>query len=508
MFSPPRIHCWELPSAWARDGLASLAPSGWTLRLGKADCGGWQLADDFDWGLWSNRRVLLHGSCEAHLLDRTHVRLVLSPPPELPFAAGDLPDGPFRAALQRLTLRPLLSRTEIACQRRDVALANAIGKIVARGRLEEWSLPDGTPVIHGLVLAALRGYREEFSQLVADLASTPLAPLPASPLLVALERGRVPAFQPDVPCIALHFRADLSPAAAVQDLLRKLLANTWRNAAGVLADLDPECLHHCRVNLRRARAVASQAEPVIGKPATRRFVAHLRAIAGHTGALRDLDIQLANRTWYESLVPPEQATGLAGFMTHLAQSRRRELRSLRQYLRSPRHRHHRERLEHLLKGIASPRKPHPLAKLLAKCVHRRFCRLAKAARGLGDHPSDTDLHRLRIAAKKLRYPFESARSIFPAELIAQWVPGLKQLQDALGRAHDLLVCVGRVNGYIAAQAAAGLGDETEVLERLVSALRHQLAIARETALEQLRVFLEQHQEQELLTQLGMGKRKP
>lgn len=508
MFSPPRIHCWELPSAWDGNIPVSSLPSGWTLQPGKADSESWQLADDFDWNLWASHRVLLHGPDEVRLLDHGHVPLVAPLPPELPLAAADLPEGPLRTALHGLTPRPLLSRAEIACQHRDLALVNAIGKTVARGRQEDWSLPASAPVIRGLFLAALRGYREEFRQFLADLAATALLPLPVSPLFVALERGMIPAFSPDLPDFALHLRADLAPEAAVRDLLAELLANTWRNETGVLADLDPECLHHYRVNLRRARAVVGQAEPVIGKRAARHLAIHLRAIAQHTGTLRDLDIQLANRAWYESLVPSGQATQLAGFMTHLAQHRRRELRNLRRYLRSPQHRHHRERLEHLLKGIVAPRKAHPLVELLAKCVLRRFRRLAKTARRLGDQPRDTDLHRLRIEAKKLRYPFESARSIFPAELVAQWVPGLKQLQDALGRAHDLLVCVGWVNGYIAAQAAAGLGDGTETLEMLVSALRHQLAIARETAQSQLSAFLEQHHESELLTQFGMGKRKP
>lgn len=293
--------------------------------------------------------------------------------------------------------------------------------------------------------------------------------------------------------------------AAVRDLLTELLADTWHNEAGVLADVDPECLHHYRVNLRRARALVSQTGSVIGKRTADRLADQLRAIARATGPLRDLDVQLANRAWYESLVPDHDVPQLAGFMADLEDRRRRALRALRRYLRSQAHRRHREHLAELLAGIAARKRPEPLARLFAGCVRRRFRRLAKHVRQLGDQPTDASLHRLRIDAKKLRYPFESARGIFSPEWIANWVPELKRVQDALGAAHDLVVCLGWVNGYIAAVAASAEPEPTAALELLAAALRDQLTVARETARQQVGDFVAQHSDEEL--RIG-GKRKP
>jgi len=298
----------------------------------------------------------------------------------------------------------------------------------------------------------------------------------------------------------------LAPAwAAVRDLLTELLANAWCHEAGVLADVDPECLHHYRVNLRRARALVSQTGSVIGKHTARRLADQLRAITQPTAALRDLDVQLANRAWYESLVPADQVPQLAGFMADLEHRRRRALRALRRHLRSRTHQQHRENVAELLAGITARQRPQPLAKLLATCVRRRFRRLAKHVRQLGDQPTDTSLHRLRIDAKKLRYPFESALGILPAELIANWVPELKHVQDALGSAHDLVICLGWVNGHIATVATAGEPEPTAALELLAAALRDQLGTARETARQQVGDFVAQHNDDELRI---AGKGKP
>lgn len=82
------------------------------------------------------------------------------------------------------------------------------------------------------------------------------------------------------------------------------------------------------------------------------------------------------------------------------------------------------------------------------------------------------LHDLRIAAKRLRYSLETFAIIFPPDIAGTYADHMRDLQDILGRIHDLDVLEGLVAGRISAMDA--------------EARAHGLDIARETADESVR----------------------
>jgi CHAD domain-containing protein len=277
-----------------------------------------------------------------------------------------------------------------------------------------------------------------------------------------------------------------SRPAAVRHLLERLLADAWACEPGILAGTDDEFLHRYRVNLRRARVLVVQARDLLGLRAARSLNCHLRALVKHTGPLRDLDVQLADRVGMNALPPAERAILEGGFLAHLDQRRAREQRAFRRYLRSLEHQHRRQRLREILAEPPVVGSFPALREFLAERIRQRFRKLAKRTDGT-DLPDDGELHRCRIEAKKLRYLLEFGQGLLPVRRTARCIRDLKRVQDALGQAHDLLVRLGWVRGY-----AAPLRDPAErtALAHLEHLVAEELDTARDSAAARLREFRE------------------
>jgi len=102
-------------------------------------------------------------------------------------------------------------------------------------------------------------------------------------------------------------------------------------------------------------------------------------------------------------------------------------------------------------------------------------RLKKRGRQLKDADAKTR-HRVRIAAKKMRYDTEFFQSLYPSNETKEYVAALADLQDGLGSLNDIAVgeslllqieqdqsglsgITGFIRGYLAARAAE---DERKV----------------------------------------------
>jgi CHAD domain-containing protein len=97
------------------------------------------------------------------------------------------------------------------------------------------------------------------------------------------------------------------------------------------------------------------------------------------------------------------------------------------------------RSDNAQKGIPGKTK---IAKCAAKQLNRHWKKMAKR----GKHPdalSARQRHKLRIAAKRLRYASEFFADVFPGKKAARrrkrFVAGLKALQDCLGDLNDIAV---------------------------------------------------------------------
>jgi len=108
---------------------------------------------------------------------------------------------------------------------------------------------------------------------------------------------------------------------------------------------------------------------------------------------------------------------------------------------------------------------HPVTEFAHAILDKRYKRLRKIGGKRADLPEE-ELHRLRIAGKKVRYVADFFRSLYPKKPTAKFIAALAEVQDQLGSLNDaivsrqlLLALEGRIantNDIEAARHASGL----------------------------------------------------
>ena len=229
---------------------------------------------------------------------------------------------------------------------------------------------------------------------------------------------------------------------AVRQILGHLLAALRANTDGVIQDRDPAPLHDLRVAVRRARSALGQLEGVLPTETVGRLAADLEWLGELTGPCRDLDVWLLDLDLYRGALPPEEAASLAPLETRVLGMRDRAHAELVLALSSPRFQRLLDGWESCLSAEPGPAEAPPDAdtpvKVLAdRRIAKAYDRLLHRCLRLGKHPTARALHRLRIAAKKLRYLLEFFRSLYPTVRIAPLITRLKAVQDILGELNDV-----------------------------------------------------------------------
>jgi CHAD domain-containing protein len=212
------------------------------------------------------------------------------------------------------------------------------------------------------------------------------------------------------------------------------LARIEAQEAVIRAGTDPEGVHQARVGMRRLRSDLRTFRPVLKEAWSEPLRAELAWFAGELGAVRDRDVLLDRlRATAASL---EEVTSAGGLLDRLAGEQVRAHRRAVQVVGGRRHRA-------LLAALAEPPRTtddaeQPASVLLPALAGVAFHELRKAVRRVPEHPTDDDLHRLRIRAKRARYATDVARPVVgkPAKRTAK---AIGRLQEVLGEHHDCVV---------------------------------------------------------------------
>jgi inorganic triphosphatase YgiF len=211
---------------------------------------------------------------------------------------------------------------------------------------------------------------------------------------------------------------------------------------------DAEGLHQMRVGLRRLRAAISVFRDMLPDRDTARIKSELRWLTERLGPARDLDVLVT-----ESVAPLRRASPdkseVRLLEADLKQKRGRGFDRARDAIRSERYR----KLVlatalWLIDGrwltdknaLAAARRERPATEFARDVLQHRTRKVVKKSRRL-DRLDARARHKLRIAAKKLRYAGEFFACLFeaPKKAHKRFARALKALQSALGKLNDIAV---------------------------------------------------------------------
>ena len=257
----------------------------------------------------------------------------------------------------------------------------------------------------------------------------------------------------------------LSTAQAFQAVARDALSQVAANALLLREAGGVSALHQLRVALRRLRSAISTFKPIVEDDQTPAIKAELRWLTGACDEARDLDVFANDNARIEAragegdgLGPAVEAARSAAYAKASAAVASKRFRDLvldaTAWV---------ETGPWLLEaGKAAKRRARPARRFAQDALDRRWKRVARCGRALAEL-DDAHRHKLRIAAKKLRYALEGFGPLFAAKAVDRFIDQLKDLQDQLGALNDAVVA-GRLVERLHPE-----GDELAAARRLLDA---------------------------------------
>lgn len=230
----------------------------------------------------------------------------------------------------------------------------------------------------------------------------------------------------------LALAPDLPAGQAWQAMIRAALGQFAGNVTGVLAGDDPEYLHQLRVAVRRLRTTVSLAKGLGVPPPA--WAGELKWLMGELGPARDWDVFATETLPRLARVLGEPA---AWPTLRKAAARRRETANTRARAALGGSRAVGLVLAMERDLLADHALTRPTGQWAAQVLDRRLERLKRLGKGF-ERLDASERHRLRIAAKRLRYAADAFAGLH-GDRAAPYLTRLGRLQDALGLANDAAV---------------------------------------------------------------------
>jgi inorganic triphosphatase YgiF len=261
---------------------------------------------------------------------------------------------------------------------------------------------------------------------------------------------------------------------------------------------DPEGIHQLRVAIRRMRAAFSMFHGAMPEDYRPRLAGELRTFEHKLGAARDWDV-LAEET-IASMPGRLRRQQVTRHLVRIAQTKRAEGgKGAHAWLRDPRCTDILLRLaswvdsqfgSNASAAQAGKWQPTILARPAPEFAAEMMRAYQVKAQKLGRKVGKLDpagLHRLRIRIKKLRYATEFSDGFWPNKQAERYLAALKDLQQALGAFHDIIVAEGLIAHFTAAERA-GAKLSTAPINRWLTKYQRRL---RKEAIDVWREFAKQ-----------------
>jgi inorganic triphosphatase YgiF len=230
--------------------------------------------------------------------------------------------------------------------------------------------------------------------------------------------------------------ADIS--SALRTLIWSCLHQLTANIDGAIAQVDDEFLHQLRVGMRRLRVVLSMALTRQDSEELASSLDQISALSVDLGRLREWDVFI--RQISEPLAQHLAEQEIDAFMDVVEQHRATYRRSVRQSLQSL-------DLEKVLLRLGAwthgdawryMTGSQSLRGYVETVLTERLHKVLKRGRGIAIATPE-ELHRLRIACKKLRYSLELFQPVLNTNEAERQLKYLNRLQDSLGYLNDIAV---------------------------------------------------------------------
>lgn len=247
-----------------------------------------------------------------------------------------------------------------------------------------------------------------------------------------------------------------TPDAALRLLVGQNLELARANEAGIVDDVDIECLHDYRVCLRRIRAAIVIFQRTFDTEPMQSLKSGFSALMSPTGHLRDLDVALSEKTRFTRYVASEQSGQLMPFFNYLSQLRQRAYCQVKHHLTAEDYHRQVNELLALLEHKALFDVPNMEGLLCQTLVKQQviweYAKANRRAEKIHKGKSDKNLHALRIQCKKLRYSLELFASLLSDKPRKTLVAALKKLQDEMGFYNDSCMQQLMLSQYLQQQA--------------------------------------------------------
>lgn len=232
---------------------------------------------------------------------------------------------------------------------------------------------------------------------------------------------------------------EMTVGAALQQIGRNGMAQLLRNEPAVLAG-QPEGIHQMRVAMRRIRSAVSSLRKTLPAEDRRWVEEELGRIGGALGPVRNIDVFATELLPAARAGLPEKA-GSDELAETLGRLREGGYDRVKEAILSEQYADATLRLLRWFetRGRDNPSPPHPrIGKIAPLVLDRRRRKLRRRSKGFG-RLTPWERHKLRIAAKKLRYTIELFGCLLDADDLRKYLGKLKGLQDDLGYANDVRV---------------------------------------------------------------------
>jgi CHAD domain-containing protein len=259
---------------------------------------------------------------------------------------------------------------------------------------------------------------------------------------------------------------DTMPEAGRKAMLREF-AHLLKHEAGCRTGENIEAVHDMRVATRRLRSAFRLLRRYYRAKATAPYRRRLRKLAQALGAVRDLDVLIANLEEFRDALDGEDQAGIQPIIERLENKRASAREELNELFDGKSYRRFVRDFSAFLTTPGEGAKtmdtgdivPIQVRHVLPSMVHDCMGAVLAYDAVLGDADAGM-LHALRIEFKRLRYLISLFEDVLGTQTKG-FIAELKRIQDHLGRLHDIMVAQeyldavsgGEQNGHVPAGLA-------------------------------------------------------